>query len=57
MRFFTTRYGSRAWAVWERLEPTHQLVCVTLYRKGAEEVARRLNFGATQITPTAYGLN
>lgn len=27
----------------------------TLYRKGAREVARRLNFGATHITPTTYG--
>ena len=55
MRFFVTKYGNRSWAVWERLEPAHQLVCVTLYMKGAREVARRLNFGATPATPNAYG--
>ena len=34
------KYGRRYWAV---LAPTGELVCVTLYRKGAEEVARRLS--------------
>jgi hypothetical protein len=55
VRFFVTKYGDRSWAVWERLEPNHQLVCVTLYRKGANEVARRLNFPLTPSEP-AYGL-
>lgn len=32
------RYGRRNWAVWE----AGVLVCVCLYRKGAEEVVRRL---------------
>jgi hypothetical protein len=40
--FTTTKYGSRYWAV---LDPTGALVCVTLYRKGAEEVCRRLCYG------------
>ena len=38
--FTVARYGRRYWAV---LAPTGELVCVTLYRKGAEEVARRLS--------------
>jgi hypothetical protein len=54
MRFFVTKYSHRSWAVWERLEPNHQLVCVTLYRKGANEVARRLNFSLPPFEP-AYG--
>jgi len=32
------RYGSRFWAVYE----FDRLVCVTVYRKGALEVCRRL---------------
>ena len=38
--FTVARYGARYWAV---LAPTGELVCVTLYRKGAAEVARRLS--------------
>ena len=38
--FTVAKYGRRHWAV---LAPTGELVCVTLYRKGAEEVARRLS--------------
>ena len=38
--FTVAKYGRRYWAV---LAPTGELVCVTLYRKGAEEVARRLS--------------
>lgn len=37
------KYGSRYWAV---LAPAGELVCVTLYRKGAEEVCRRLSHGS-----------
>lgn len=37
--FTVAKYGRRYWAV---LAPTGELVCVTLYRKGAEEVVRRL---------------
>jgi hypothetical protein len=36
--FTVTKYGSRYWAVFEG----DTLVCVTLYRKGALEVKRRL---------------
>lgn len=37
-RFSVTKYGSRYWAVFEG----ETLVCVTLYRKGALGVKRRL---------------
>jgi hypothetical protein len=38
-RFTVTRYGrTRFWAVWDRDE----LVAVVVYRKGAEEIRRRL---------------
>jgi hypothetical protein len=37
-RFSVTKYGIRYWAVFEG----DTLVCVTLYRKGALEVKRRL---------------
>lgn len=37
-----SKYGNRYWAV---LSPTGELVCVTLYRKGAQEVVRRLSHG------------
>jgi len=37
--YFIRPYNYRFWAVW----CASQLVCVTVYRKGAEEVARRLN--------------
>jgi hypothetical protein len=39
MRFHVTKYSHRTWAVWEG----ETLVCVTVYRRGAREVARRLN--------------
>ena len=32
------KYGSRFWAVWDG----DTLVCVALYKKGAQEVVRRL---------------
>jgi len=36
-----TRYGrTRFWAVWDA---DGELICVTVYRKGAEEVLRRLS--------------
>ena len=38
--FTVVKYGSRYWAV---LAPTGELVCVTLYRKGAQEVVKRLS--------------
>lgn len=40
MFVFIKRYGSRNWAVYDG---SGILVCVTLYRKGAEEVVRRLS--------------
>lgn len=33
------RYGSRNWAVYDN---SGELVCVTVYKKGAKEVVRRL---------------
>lgn len=38
-RYGVRRYGLRYWAVYE---VAGDLVCVTLYRKGAAEVVRRL---------------
>ena len=38
--FTVVKYGSRYWAV---LAPAGELVCVTLYRKGAQEVVKRLS--------------
>lgn len=38
MNIEITRYGSRYWAVW----CDGQLLAVTLYRKGAASVARKL---------------
>jgi hypothetical protein len=35
-----TKYGGRYWAVYDR---TGALVCVCLYKKGAQEVVRRLS--------------
>ena len=32
------KYGTRFWAVWDGTS----LVCVALYKKGAQEVVRRL---------------
>jgi hypothetical protein len=37
-RFTVSRYGARYWAVYEEGE----LLCVTLYKKGAVAVAKRL---------------
>lgn len=34
------RYGSKYWAVYDHL---NKLICVTVYKKGAYEVARRLS--------------
>jgi len=39
------KYKWRFWAVYRG----HRLVCVTVYRKGAEEVARRLNILTARI--------
>lgn len=33
------KYGSRFWAVWDG----NELVCVTVYKKGAVEVVNRLD--------------
>lgn len=42
--------SSRFWAVYTRDDP-RQLVCVTVYKKGAEEVVRRLtNLGRSLIS-------
>jgi hypothetical protein len=39
--YAVSRYkGSRHWAI---RDPSGSLVCVALYKKGAQEVARRLN--------------
>lgn len=38
--YTVARYGRRYWAV---LAPAGEMVCVTLYQKGAEEVVRRLS--------------
>lgn len=34
------KYGTRYWAVYD---DNGQLICVTVYKKGANEVMRRLN--------------
>lgn len=42
------RWKERGWAVFS---PEGDLVCVTLYRKGAEEVIRRLGIPSASIVP------
>ena len=42
------RHRSRSWAVFS---PEDDLVCITLYRKGAEEVVRRLSSPSAAIVP------
>ncbi len=43
MRYSIRRYlNSRFWAVWDGQGGRETLVCVTVYRKGAQEVCRRL---------------
>jgi hypothetical protein len=44
------RWG-RFWAVYEGEERYTHLVCVSVYRKGAREVARRLANGRDVIEP------
>ena len=39
----TIRKHSRSWKV---IDPAGQLVCITLYKKGAKEVIRRLELAA-----------
>ena len=39
------KYSDRSWAVYD---PTGQLVCVTVYKKGAQTAADLLN----ELTPT-----
>lgn len=34
------KYGSKYWAVYD---DTDELICLTVYKKGAQEVVRRLN--------------
>jgi len=47
------KYGStRYWAVYD---PSDELVCVTVYKRGAREVADRLN-ASLQNSSTARGL-
>lgn len=47
---YVTRYGSRFWAVYEDTgEDAQTLVCVTVYRKGAREVVRRLKPPASSV--------
>ena len=40
---YTIRKHSRSWKV---IDPRGQLVCITLYKKGAKEVIRRLELAA-----------
>jgi hypothetical protein len=40
---YTIRKHSRSWKV---IDPAGQLVCITLYKKGAKEVIRRLELAA-----------
>lgn len=49
MNYYTQKHG-RGWAVIDKREYRHAcpwdysgLVCITLYKKGADEVVRRLN--------------
>jgi hypothetical protein len=51
--FRVDRYKCRTFAVYER----DQLVVVTMYRKGAEEVARRLNEAARLLSKSDTKLN
>lgn len=43
------RYGRRFWALYDN----HDLVCVTVYKRGAVEVARRLGAAPTVATRKA----
>jgi hypothetical protein len=41
------RVEKREWTRWWKvLDPAGELVCLTVYRRGAREVARRLNAAA-----------
>jgi hypothetical protein len=41
------RVEKREWTRWWKvLDPAGELVCLTVYRRGAKEVARRLNVAA-----------
>lgn len=48
--YTTAKYGRRLWAVWA---PSGDLICVTLYKKGATRVATMLNFldQSAEVTP------
>ncbi|HYE10507.1 MAG TPA: hypothetical protein VEF53_10055 [Patescibacteria group bacterium] len=46
--------NSRNWAVYDNLG---QLVCVTLYRKGAQEVVRRLSDSRECVSPSPCSSN
>ena len=44
------KYGSRNWAVYDN---SGCLICVTVYKKGAKEVVRRLSTTGTENFPEA----
>lgn len=44
------KYGSRNWAVYDN---SGCLICVTVYKKGAKEVVRRLSTTVTDNLPEA----
>ena len=46
--FTIQKWGRRYWALFERDE----LVCLTVYKKGALEVKRRLELGNSQKMPS-----
>ena len=48
-RFNITRYGNRFWAVYDG----EDLICVTVYRRGAREVKRRIEELVAQIPQEA----
>ncbi len=51
--YFIEKYKRRTWAVYDERK---NLVCVTLYKRGAEEVRRRLeNLATTESQKSGKG--
>ena len=53
--FFLDHFGGRFFGVWEIKGKEFELVCATIYRRGAEEVLRRLTEPKPQMQKDGEG--